>query len=122
MLPIIYILFGTSVEQKTGVTKVLLGYTKLFRVNIPFTLGIYMIELSVFLTMCLAGFSLLLLVASLTSFVRVRHPKLLFVSIAFTLFFVKALLLVTKTLDAPIELTIIDFGILAMLYLAVAKK
>ncbi len=76
------------------------------------------------------GFSLLLFVISAISYKRIRSQRLLFVSMAFCIFFVKGLVLtigifsegVADMFNASIEVIILDFAILILLYLGIAKK
>ncbi|MFQ6059814.1 MAG: hypothetical protein ACE5KV_00765, partial [Thermoplasmata archaeon] len=77
----------------------------------------------------LAGLSLLLFLASLISYTRVKNIKILLVSIAFLLFFVKGLLLAVSILvDAwnvfgmKAEFLLFDVIVVVMLYLSVAMK
>ncbi len=82
-----------------------------------------------FLTILLAGLSFLLFVVSMLSYRRMGNVKILIVSIAFLLFFIKALLLigslVTDTWDEwgmRWELLLFDVIIIVMLYLSIARK
>jgi hypothetical protein len=82
-----------------------------------------------FLTILLAGLSFLLFVVSMLSYRRVKNVKILFVSIAFLLFFIKALLLlvsvVSNTWDEfgmRWELLLLDVIVIVMLYLSIARK
>jgi hypothetical protein len=82
-----------------------------------------------FLTILLAGLSLLLLAVSALSYRRVKNVKILFVSIAFMLFFIKALVLIGSLLAGTWddwgmrwELLLFDVIIIVMLYLSIARK
>jgi hypothetical protein len=83
-----------------------------------------------FLIGCLLGFSLILLSISLVSFRRTKNSKLLLVSIAFLIFLVKAILLITwlvltSSLAESNELMVmlvLDLVILLFLYFAIAKR
>ncbi|MEW5936840.1 MAG: hypothetical protein AB1665_03355 [Candidatus Thermoplasmatota archaeon] len=84
----------------------------------------------VFLRVALMGFSLLLFVTCTISYIRVRHQRLLLISIAFALFFVKGMLLTLAILIAQIDLLfgagtyviLLDFLILITIYLGIAKR
>jgi hypothetical protein len=84
----------------------------------------------VFLRVALMGFSLLLLLTSAVSYARVRNSRLLFISLAFAFFFVKGLVLslaivvdsVAKTFSASVYVIALDFVILALIYLGIAKR
>lgn len=83
-----------------------------------------------FLVGCLIGFSLLLMLTSFISYARIKSKRLLFVAIAFLLFFVQGLLLIAAILiqdfwirfKPTVEFLLLDLGILFFMYLAVAKK
>lgn len=82
-----------------------------------------------FLAVLLAGLSLLLLSVSLISYRRIGNVKLLFVSMAFLLFFIKALVLILSLLfnswsefGMRWELLMLDVIIIVMLYLSIARK
>jgi hypothetical protein len=82
-----------------------------------------------FLVILLAGLAMLLFVVSLISYRRVKNKKILLISIAFLLFFIKALLLITSILantwsefGMRAELLIFDVIIVVMLYLSIAMK
>ncbi len=87
-------------------------------------------NLELFFTVALMGFSLILFVISAITYRRVRSTRLMLVSAAFGIFFIKGLLLTiglfTRTIGdefyTSIWVTILDFGILAFLYLSVAKR
>lgn len=87
-------------------------------------------NLELFFTMALMGFSLILFVISAITYKRVKSIRLLLVSAAFGIFFVKGLLLmvglfsdaVSDVFAASIWIIILDFGIMAFLYLSVAKR
>jgi hypothetical protein len=87
-------------------------------------------NIELFFTVALMGFSLILFVISAITWSRVRSTKLLLVSAAFGIFFVKGLVLtlglfvdeIYSVFHSTVLLTVIDFGILAFLYLGVAKR
>ena len=84
----------------------------------------------VFLRVALMGFSLLLFITSVVSYVRVRNNRLLFISMAFAVFFVKGLVLsiaifadsVNTVFSASEQLILLDFVILALIYLGIVKR
>ena len=84
----------------------------------------------VFLRVALMGFSLLLFITSVVSYVRVRNNRLLFISLAFAVFFVKGLVLslaifvdsVNSAFTASVQLIVLDFVILALIYLGIVKR
>ena len=86
--------------------------------------------IEVFLRVALMGFSLLLFATSVISYARVRHTRLLLISGAFALFFVKGLVLTMAIwmpwLDllffASIYVIAIDFLILITIYFGIAKR
>ncbi len=82
-----------------------------------------------FLTILLAGLSFLLFVVSILSYRRVKSVKILFVSIAFLLFFIKALVLLVSVISNTWEefgmrweLLLLDVIVIVMLYLSIARK
>jgi hypothetical protein len=87
-------------------------------------------KIEVFLRVALMGFSLLLFAVSAVSYWRVRNNRLLIIASAFAAFFVKGLVLTlaifVESLDsafsASVELIALDFVILALMYLGIAKR
>jgi uncharacterized membrane protein YhaH (DUF805 family) len=82
-----------------------------------------------FLTIVLAGLSFLLFVVSLLSYRRIKSVKILFIAIAFLLFFLKALVLLISVLTNSWddfgmrwELLLLDVIVIVMLYLSIARK
>jgi uncharacterized membrane protein YhaH (DUF805 family) len=82
-----------------------------------------------FLTIVLAGLSFLLFVVSLLSYRRIKSVKILFIAIAFFLFFLKALVLLISVLinswddfGMRWELLLLDVIVIVMLYLSIARK
>lgn len=79
---------------------------------------------------CLVGFSLILLVVSLVSYRRTKNARLLLVSAAFFIFFIKGIFLVAGavfalTIQESSELLVmvlLNLVILLLLYLAIAIK
>jgi len=87
-------------------------------------------NLQLFFTVALMGFSLILFVISAIAYKRIGSPRLLLVSLAFCLFFAKGLLLmlglfvvdVEKVFNSTVWIIILDFGIMAFLYLSIVRK
>ena len=87
-------------------------------------------NLEIFFRVALMGFSLILFVISAITYRRVQRTKLLLVSLAFALFFVKGLMLtlalfidsVGDVFHASVLVTMLDFGIMVFLYFSVVKK
>ena len=87
-------------------------------------------NLELFLSVALTGFSLILFVISAITYRRVQRTKLLFVSLAFALFFVKGLLLtlglfvdsIGDVFQSSVLVIMLDFGIMVFLYFSVVKK
>ena len=87
-------------------------------------------NVEIFFKVGLMGFSFLLFAISAISYNRIRSQRLLFVSIAFGIFFVKGLLLTIGIfmiprpdwLEISIHLIVLDFLIMIMLYLGIAKR
>ena len=84
-------------------------------------------NLEVFLKICVLGISGIMLVPSILSYLRLKSVKLLFVSIAFVLFFTKGILMVLGLFVAnfdftePMALLLLDIGVLFALYAAAVK-
>ena len=87
-------------------------------------------NLEIFFRVALLGFSLILFVISAVTYKRIESRRLLLVSLAFAMFFVKGLLLtvglfvegVGDLFDSSMLVTMLDFVIMAFLYLSVVKK
>ena len=87
-------------------------------------------KIEVFLRVALMGFSLLLFAVSAVSYYRVRNNRLLFITLAFAAFFVKGLVLslaifvesVDSAFSASVQVIGLDFLILALIYLGIAKR
>jgi hypothetical protein len=83
-----------------------------------------------FFRVALLGFSLILFVISAITYNRIRSRRLLLVGAAFGMFMVKGLLLtlglfidsIGDAFSTSVLVTIVDFAILAFLYLSVVKK
>ncbi len=76
-------------------------------------------ELVMFSVVVIAGLSLLLFIISMISYSRLREIKLLFISLSFLIFFIKAVLFIFINNR---NLIIMDLLIIAFLYIAAAKK
>jgi len=72
-----------------------------------------------FSVVVIAGLSLLLFMISMLSYSRLREIKLLFISLSFLVFFIKAILFLYINNR---NLIIMDLLIIAFLYIAAAKK
>lgn len=87
-------------------------------------------NLELFFTVALMGFSLILFVISAIAYKRIGSPRLMLVSLAFCIFFVKGFLLtlglfvdaVSEVIYSSVWIIILDFGIMAFLYLSVVKR
>ena len=87
-------------------------------------------NLEIFFRVALMGFSLILFVISAITYRRVQRTKLLLVSLAFALFFIKGLMLtlglfidsIGDVFSASVLLTMLDFGIMVFLYFSIVKK
>ncbi|MCD6171780.1 MAG: hypothetical protein J7J36_05150 [Thermoplasmata archaeon] len=77
-------------------------------------------EILLFLSVVVAGISLILFVISLISFKRINEVKLLFISLAFLFFFIKTI--VFLFIKSGIDMMLFDLIIIALLYVAAAKK
>ena len=87
-------------------------------------------NLEIFFRVALMGFSLILFVISAITYRRVQRTRLLLVSLAFALFFIKGLMLtlglfidsIGDVFHASVLTTMLDFGIMVFLYFSVVKK
>ena len=87
-------------------------------------------NLQLFFTVALMGFSLILFVISAIAYKRIGSPRLMLVSLAFCIFFMKGLLLtlglfvdaIDEVIYSSVWIIILDFGIMAFLYLSVVKR
>ena len=87
-------------------------------------------DLEIFFRVALLGFSLILFAISAVTYKRIGSRRLLLVSLAFAMFFVKGLLLtlglfvdsIGDNFDSSMLVTMLDFAIMAFLYLSVVKK
>jgi hypothetical protein len=87
-------------------------------------------NLKLFFGVALLGFSLILFVISAVTYKRIGSRRLLLVSLAFAMFFVKGLLLtlglfvnsIGNVFGSDVLVTMVDFAIMAFLYLSVVKK
>lgn len=86
--------------------------------------------LEIFLAGCIIGLSVLMLVTSLLSYSRLRHPRFAYVGAAFLLFLVQGILFMAGLLVSQLgemfpvsgAVLLIDLLILLFLYFAVAKR
>ncbi len=87
-----------------------------------------MTPIDLFLRICFAGFSIILLVVSLRAYQRYREPSLAFVTAAFMLFTVLSLivlvggLLFVADLEMNSYLVVLNILILLSLYLSILKR
>lgn len=87
-------------------------------------------NLEIFFRVALMGFSLILFVISAITYRRVQRTRLLLVSLAFALFFIKGLMLtlalfigsIGDVFQSSVLVTMLDFGIMVFLYFSVVKK
>lgn len=84
-------------------------------------------DLESFLVFLVLGFSGILFAVSLLAYFRVRHPRLLFISLAFGVFAFKGGLLAwgvfsADGLHAPIELLVFDVLVILLIYFSAAKR
>jgi cell division protein FtsW (lipid II flippase) len=86
--------------------------------------------LEILLVVLLFGFSLIMLIASSISYIRVRNPRLLIVSVAFLVFLIQGILLLIavftedlwKDWGIPWHYLLLQLIAIVMFYFAVAKK
>jgi len=76
-------------------------------------------ELVMFSAVVISGLSLLLFIISMLSYSRLREIKLLFISLSFLVFSIKAILFIFINNR---NLIVMDLLIIAFLYIAAAKK
>jgi len=79
-------------------------------------------EITLFLSIIIAGLSLLLFIVSAIAFYRLRATKLLIINLAFLGFIIKGVLLTLEFISQSRIGLIIDLGIIVLLYFAVIKK
>lgn len=79
-------------------------------------------EITLFLSIVIAGFSFLLALVSIVAYTRLRSFKLLLVGFAFLAFVVKGVLVAAGFLNQGILGLVIDFVIIVFLYFAAIKK
>ena len=77
-------------------------------------------EILLFLSVVVAGISLILFIISFISFKRINETKLLFISLAFLFFFIKTI--VFLFIKNNVNIMLFDLIIIALLYMAAAKK
>jgi len=76
----------------------------------------------VFSSIVMAGLATLLLLVSLTSYLRLRSLKMLFLVAAFSVFVLKGALLLAERAEQSTGLIVLDLFIIVFLYLTVAKR
>ena len=87
-------------------------------------------NLELFFTVALLGFSLILFVISAVTYRRIGSKRLLLVSAAFGMFLIKSVLLtlgifiasIGSVFSTSVLVTMVDFIILAFMYLSVVKR
>ena len=79
-------------------------------------------EITLFLSIIIAGFSLLLAIVSFVAYHRLKATKLFLIGLAFLAFVVKGVLAVVGILNQDKITLGIDFLILIFLYFATIKK
>ena len=79
-------------------------------------------EITLFLSIVVAGFSLLLALVSFVAYYRLHATKLLIVGMAFLGFVVKGLLIAFGVFSQGLIGLVIDFAIIVFLYFAAIKK
>jgi len=82
--------------------------------------GVSIQEILIFSSVVTAGISLLLFIISAVSYTRLKEIKLLFISIAFFIFFLKGI--IALLLEIATSLILFDFLIILLLYLSIVKK
>jgi hypothetical protein len=78
--------------------------------------------ITLFLSIAVTGFALLLLIVSTAAYLRLRNMKFIFVGAAFLTFFIKGILLIAGIVGQNEIGSGIDFVILILLYFAAVKK
>ena len=79
-------------------------------------------DIDLFISILISGFSVLMVIVSSAAYVRLKSTKLLLIGIAFFVFFLKSLLLVTGFIVQSRNALIIDLIIIFVLYCATVKK
>ena len=79
-------------------------------------------EVSIFLSILIVGFSILLFIVSIAAFSRLKQTKLILISLAFLAFAVKGTLVLVEYIELARIVLIIDFLILLALYFATVKR
>ncbi|UCH88020.1 MAG: hypothetical protein JSV49_07040 [Thermoplasmata archaeon] len=76
------------------------------------------------------GFALLLFIVLTIAYINVKNPKLMYACLAFLIFFIKGIMFTLgifyvyfyKLFPTTFELVLLDFFILVVLYLGIARK
>jgi hypothetical protein len=79
-------------------------------------------EISLFLSILIAGVSTILFIISIISTIKLKDVKFLLVGIAFLAFIIKGLLLTFEFLNQEKIGMILDITVVVLLYLAIVKK
>lgn len=79
-------------------------------------------EITLFLSILIAGLSTLLFIVSAASYYRLRVTKLLIINLAFLAFIIKGILLSLEIINQARIGLILDLAVIILLYFAVAKK
>ena len=79
-------------------------------------------EITLFLSILIAGLSTLLFIVSAASYYRLRVLKLLIINLAFLAFIIKGILLSLEYISQARFGLILDLTIIILLYFAVVKK
>jgi hypothetical protein len=79
-------------------------------------------EVTLFLSIVIAGLSTLLFIVSAVAFHRLRVLKLLIINLAFFVFIIKGLLLIFEIISQDQFGLFLDIAIIVLLYFAVVKR
>ena len=79
-------------------------------------------EITLFLSILIAGLAGLLFVVSAAAYKRLRAGKLLIINLAFLMFVIKGLLIIFEIISQERIGLILDITIIVLLYFAVIKK
>lgn len=79
-------------------------------------------EVTLFLSIFIAGLSILLFIVSASAFYRLRAFEILIINLAFLLFIIKGLLLIFEIFRQDRIGLFLDIAIIVLLYFAVVKR
>jgi len=79
-------------------------------------------EITLFLSIVIAGLSTLLFIVSAASYYKIRSTKLLIINLAFLAFIIKGILLIIGYISQHRIGLFLDLAILILLYFAIIKK